>query len=254
MFKISCVNYLNAIPFIKGIEQSDYLKKNASLSLDFPRICAKKIISNEVDIALVPVATIHYLKQYEIVSTHCIAAGKKVKTVCLFSEKPIEEITHILLDFQSLTSVTLVQVLCKEVWKINPVFIPANAGFEADIQGSTAGVVIGDRCFYLENKFSYVTDLAETWFNYTGKKFVFAVWLSSGRKNITDEFKIEFTKALKTGIDTRFDNLKNYNSLNLSNQTIQEYFRDYIEYELNNQNKESINLFLEKSKNIKIQL
>ena len=41
MLKISAVSYLNTIPFIHGLKQSELIKI-INLQLDYPSICAEK--------------------------------------------------------------------------------------------------------------------------------------------------------------------------------------------------------------------
>ncbi|NIV10898.1 MAG: hypothetical protein GWN62_06290, partial [Aliifodinibius sp.] len=53
--------------------------------------------------------------------------------------------THVLLDYQSRTSVNLAKVLLKHYWKKEVVFIDGGIDFREQIKGNTAGVVIGDR-------------------------------------------------------------------------------------------------------------
>ena len=91
MLKISAVSYLNTIPFIHGLKQSELIH-NIDLQLDYPSICADKLINGEVDLALVPVAIIPTLKEAHIISDYCIGADGAVDTVCLYSDVPITEI------------------------------------------------------------------------------------------------------------------------------------------------------------------
>src|ERR1051326_5509574 len=144
--RISAVSYLNSTPFVYGIKK----KLDPSLyelQLDIPSVCAQKLLDDKVDLGLIPVAVIPQLNEHHIVSDFCIGATGKVRSVMLYSEKRLDEIENILLDNQSRTSVLLVQVLAKYSWKIKPHFFNANEGFEKNICGSTAGVVIGDRTF-----------------------------------------------------------------------------------------------------------
>ena len=67
MVRITAVSYLNTIPFIYGIENS-LLSHNIKLNLDYPAVCADKLINDEVDLALVPVVFIADLKEYYIIS------------------------------------------------------------------------------------------------------------------------------------------------------------------------------------------
>ena len=142
MLKISAVSYLNTVPFIHGLKQSELIH-SISLQLDYPSICADKLINGIVDLALVPVAVIPKLLQAHIISDYCIGANGAVDTVCLYSDLPITEIESIALDYQSRTSVALLKILLKEYWELKPEPIKADVGFEDNIKGNHAALVIG---------------------------------------------------------------------------------------------------------------
>jgi len=197
-YKISIVNYTNTLPFKYGMEQDGLLNK-IDLQFDIPSLCAQKLLEDKVDIGLVPVAVLPVLKEYHIISKFCLGSNDKVDTVKLYSAVPLEKIEKVFLDYQSRTSVTLVQILSKFYWKISPQFIQASAGFEKQISGNTAAVVIGDRCFDMNGKFGHEYDLAGEWKEHTGMPFVFAAWVSN--KEIDEAFVGEFEKALSYGIE-----------------------------------------------------
>ena len=194
MLKISAVSYLNTIPFIHGLKQSELIK-TIDLQLDYPSICADKLINGTVDLALVPVAVIPKLKEAYIISDYCIGANGAVDTVCLYSDVPIEEIESIALDYQSRTSVALLRVLLKEYWQYNPELKKANVGFEENIKGNHAALVIGDRAFALNTKHAYIYDLSVIWKEMTGFPFVFAAWVANTK--LPQDFIISFNKALE---------------------------------------------------------
>src|ERR1043166_8619691 len=106
--KISAVAYLNSKPFIYGLEHSRVLDQ-IDLQLDIPSECARKLINNEVEIGLVPVAVLPLIRDRQIISDYCIGAVGKVNSVMLYSDVPLDEIRTVLLDYQSRTSVTLVK-------------------------------------------------------------------------------------------------------------------------------------------------
>ena len=112
-YKVSAVSYLNTIPFIHGIKSSN-ISDFIDLQLDYPSVCAQKLINNEVDIALVPVVVLKDNPQFNIISDYCIGSNGKVDTVCLYSDVPLKEIKEIYLDYQSRTSIELLKVLCKD--------------------------------------------------------------------------------------------------------------------------------------------
>lgn len=175
--RITCVNYTNAIPFIEGIQAADPEGSKVQLSLDIPSVSGKKILEGHADIGLVPVAVLPKLKEYRIISDYCIAGFKKVKSVCLFSQVPLSDIKVVLLDYQSMTSVKLVQVLNTFYWKKDIRFLPAEEDFISAIGGSTAAVVIGDRTFGMHEDYAFVYDLCEEWYHFTGLSFMFAAWV-----------------------------------------------------------------------------
>ncbi len=157
--RISAVSYLNTKPFIYGLYRSE-LADSLQLTLDIPSLCAQKLLTGEADLALAPVAIIPELPGAYIVSDYCIGAVGKVKTVCLFSERPLEKIKRVYLDFHSRTSVALVQILCAQYWHIEPEFVPATEGFEQKIGGETAAVIIGDRAIGRDKQFAYTYNIS----------------------------------------------------------------------------------------------
>ena len=79
------------------------------------------------------------------VSKYVIGANGAVASVALFSEVPIDQIKNIYLDYQSRTSVQLLKILLAQYWKVEVHFLVATEGYIAQISGTTAGVIIGDR-------------------------------------------------------------------------------------------------------------
>jgi len=195
--RISAVSYINAKPFVYGIEKSGFLK-NYSLSLDIPSVCAEKLLKGKVDIGLAPVSIILNLKKYFIFPDFCIGADGPVSSVMLYSDVPLKEIKSIYLDNQSRTSVMLVQILAKMFWKINPQFVSAKKGYEKKIKATSAGIIIGDRNFFIKKKFKHAYDLSEQWKHFTGLPFVFACWISN--KKLDESVAMAFHKSFKFGI------------------------------------------------------
>ncbi|MCW3083685.1 MAG: Chorismate dehydratase [Bacteroidetes bacterium] len=241
MIKISVVSYLNSKPFIDGLERSDLLKE-IDLQLDIPSVCAQKLIDGKVDIGLIPVAVIPQLPEYHIISDYCIGAEGKVASVCLYSDVPLNEITTVLLDYQSRTSVTLVKVLAENFWKIHPQWIKAEANYESNVSGTTAAVIIGDRTFGLENKYKYTYDLAGEWQKFTGLPFVFACWVAN--KKLPDSFIASFNNVLKSGLDNRPALIARLKAANSYNTDIDTYLNKSISYDLTTAKKQALELFL----------
>jgi chorismate dehydratase len=195
---ISIVNYTNTLPFKWALKNSSLLA-SIDLQEDIPSICAQKLKYDQVDLALVPVALLPELSHYYLVSDYCIGAKGKVDSVKLYSAVPLHDISTVVLDYQSKSSITLTKVLTKFFWKANFSFEDAVPGFENQVAGTRAAVVIGDRTFKLNGKYAYEYDLAEEWQKFTGLPFVFAAWVST--KILPESFVKEFNAVLRQGIE-----------------------------------------------------
>lgn len=237
---VSIVNYYNTTPFIYGIKHTGF-QSLVELQLDIPSVCAQKIKNREVEIGLVPVAILPELKNYHIITDFCIGAVGKVDSVKLFSEKPLEELTHILLDYQSKTSVKLVQVLNKYFWKKNIQFLNASKGFETTINDTTGGIIIGDRTFGLKS-FPYEYDLAEEWQKYTQLPFVFACWVSNVQ--LDNQFIDTFNKALGFGVNNIEDSVLEFPN-STPNFDPLDYLKYKISYQFNSDKKVALAKFLD---------
>lgn len=240
--RISVVSYLNALPFISGLEKlAD--SGHVILSKDIPSDCARKLLVGETDIGLVPVAIIPQLKELYIISDYCIAAHKEVQSVMLYSKVPLNEIRTILLDHHSRTSAKLIQLLAAHHWRIKPEFIHDAETNERMVEGQTAALVIGDRALSLYGKFPFQFDLATAWYEFTGLPFVFACWISI--KRLEDHFLTKFNEALKAGVESRNKlSLENY-APELPHDLKSDYLNNIICYELNDEMKKGMRRFLE---------
>ncbi len=187
--KISAVSYTNTLPFLNGIAHSP-VKDKIDLRVDHPSACAQRVIDDEVDMGIIPTAALLSLPEYYINTDFCIGTEGAVDSVFIFSEKPANEISSILLDQQSRTSNGLARILLKYHWNRDVEIVTDG---EAD-----AYVLIGDRTFGKKKMVPYVYDLGLEWKKFTGLPFAFALWVSN--KELPKGFLEEFNEALKYGV------------------------------------------------------
>ncbi|TAD85572.1 MAG: hypothetical protein EAY75_11090 [Bacteroidetes bacterium] len=195
--KVGAVSYLNTKPLLYGLQRLP-IAAHIELTTGFPAQVAGQLKTGAIDLGLVPVAVIPHLPNYEIVSDYCIGATGPVASVCIFSNVPLSQCTHLLLDYQSNTSVALARILLRHHWHLQPQLVPATPGYEALIGGTTAGLVIGDRAFAQRLQSGYVYDLAEAWKAFTGLPFVFAAWISN--MPLPEDFVADFNAANSYGL------------------------------------------------------
>ncbi len=235
MYKISVVSYLNSKVFIKGLEMS---QSTFDYVLDIPSECARKLRENQVDIGLVPVATIPEIPNANIISDYCISADGAVHSVFLFSNTPLDELQVIYLDRHSRSSNKLCQQLTEHYWKINVEWREREIDIPM-IQNGEAFVLIGDRTFDVLDNYDFRFDLSEEWKALTGMPFVFAAWVAN--KKIEPEFTRAFNAALHLGMEYLQDVVRE-NKLN--NFDVHDYLTRKIQYELTENKLDAIQTFL----------
>ncbi|MEP7110937.1 MAG: menaquinone biosynthesis protein, partial [Ferruginibacter sp.] len=244
--RVGAVSYLNTKPLIYGFEKG-MMKDRVELVIDYPAHIATKLMNDEIDIGLIPVAIIPELKEYHIISDFCISCDGSVGSVCLFSNVPLHEVETILLDYQSRTSVALLKILLMNHWGISPRLLEGTEGYESTISGTTAGLVIGDRALLQRLQSIYIYDLGLAWKEMTGLPFVFAAWVSN--KQLTPEFIVSFNDANKFGL-TEIDSVVSENPYAAYN--LHKYYTENIKYKPKFDKLEVIRVFLNKLSRISL--
>lgn len=237
---IAMVGYYNTLPFLYGLKQSSAFK----LILDIPSRCIDYFENQDVDIALVPVATLLERTDFKIVTDYCIGCKGAVRTVSLFSNEKLDKVTKIYLDQDSRTSQLLVKTLCEKLWNIQPIFEECNVRNirTEELPYNEAVLMIGDKVFELEDSFQYNYDLGLEWQKLTNLPFAFAVWIA--RKDVDESIIAELNRALSQGVN-------NINSVLEENKTLStkvnlsEYFNKFIDFHFDSEKEKALNLFFD---------
>jgi len=239
--KVAAVNYLNTKPLLYGIKNHRVMN-DIELYEAYPAMVAQMLLEGSADVGLIPVAVIPELAESHIITDYCIGCNGAVASVCIFSEVPMENITRVYLDYQSRTSVMLAKILLKEYWKSNAELIHATEeSFIHNIKDTTAALIVGDRALIQRQRSPYIYDLGEAWKSHTGLPFVFAAWVSNKRLN--NYFTNAFNEANGTGLQC----INEVAALNKFNDfDLKRYYTKYIHYELNDEKRSGMDLFIKK--------
>ncbi|MDB5200741.1 MAG: menaquinone biosynthesis protein [Ferruginibacter sp.] len=233
------MSYLNTKPLVYAFEQGA-MEQEIELLFDYPAKVAAMLLADQVDVGLIPVAMIPGLSESHIISDFGIGASQPVASVCLFSEVPVSDIKEILVDYQSRTSAALLRILLKKFWKIDPVLTDTKDGYQENIKGTTAGLVIGDRALKQRAHSTYIYDLAEAWRALTGLPFLFAAWVAN--KKLPASFIAAFNQATAEGLQ----HLPEIVAANpFPEYDLFHYYSENIDYILDEQKREALGLFLQ---------
>ncbi len=238
--RISAVSYLNTLPFVYGLK-SVPVGAPFELSLDTPAECARKLICDEADLGLVPVASIPEIENAQAVSDYCIGSDGRVLTVLLLSDYPLQQIKTIFLDTESRTSVKLLKILVKRFWKMDVRWKAMDVPHDRE-SGPAGFLMIGDKTFAERKKFKYQTDLSLEWEKFTGLPFVFAAWVAN--KPLSSGFISGFNKALQYGIENIDRSLGDDKNGLIGREELKDYLKHFISYTLDAKKKQAMALFL----------
>lgn len=143
------------------------------------------LAAGELDVSAV--SAVEYARAahlYHLLPDLAISCDGAVHSVALFSRRPVSELdgATVLVTASSRTSVLLLELLCRHVWKVMPHFatVRAEPGDLASLEAlpHDAVLVIGDAALHLRasNRYPVSEDLGAAWKEWTGLPFVFAVW------------------------------------------------------------------------------
>lgn len=245
--RISLISYLNSRPFVYGLRKSS-LWNPQYISFDVPAVSAQKVIRKEVDLGIIPVATLPLVPNGHIIGNYCISAEDEVYTVALFSNQPIAKAHRVYLDTHSRTSVALTRILSTAIFQQQPLFMDGLPDFKDTTHfGNPLNsldecyLLIGDKVFEYEKYFKYKMDLALRWKQETGLPFVFAAWISN--RELSETWIKEFDQALSLGVN-HIEEVSLAIQSEYPNIPVQEYLSRYIQFELTPKKRDSIDYFL----------
>ncbi len=237
--RVGIVNYLNTKPLIYGLERKP-ISEMIDLIGAYPSRLAQMLKNDEIDIGLIPVASILELSSYHIVGNYCIGTEGEIASVGLFSEVPMKEIKKIYLDYQSRSSVELLKWLITESWGIHPEIVQAeDEDYRSDIHGTTAGLVIGDRALEQRKISTFIYDLGSEWRSITGLPFVFAAWVST--KPMPGDFIKIFDDANALGLQYIEDIVA---AASYGLYDLNKYYKMHLSYRLDENKKKGMEKFL----------
>jgi chorismate dehydratase len=137
-----------------------------------------------------------YPQKYLILPNISISSDVQVKSVLLFSRLPIEELNHHNVGFtdESATSVNLLKVILRSFYCYDNCYNMLKISTIAALADYPAILLIGDTALKAgiqRPQGTYVYDLGELWYRFTGLPFVFALWLVREETAVRQKSEVE---------------------------------------------------------------
>jgi chorismate dehydratase len=191
--RIGRIGYINCAPVYGAIDHGVVaLPTGTGLVTGTPAELNDLLVAGELDISVI--SAIEYARHGRdliLLPELAISCDGPVRSVALFSRRTVGQLDGrtVLLSASSRTSVALLELLCRDVWKVKPRFAEARAEAQ-DLDALArlpheAVLVIGDAALKLAAAGTYPHryDLGEEWKRWTGQPFVFAVWAAQRAAN-----------------------------------------------------------------------
>jgi chorismate dehydratase len=182
--RLGRIGYINCYPVYGAIDRGR-VRVPAELVTGTPAELNDLLVAAELDVSVISaVEFARHAEALRLLSGIGITSDGPVRSVALFSKVPVARLDGrtVLLTASSRTGAALLELLCRDVWKIAPRFAQARAeATDLDRLAELpheAVLVIGDAALLLaaRHAYAYRVDLGEEWKRWTGLPFVFAVW------------------------------------------------------------------------------
>jgi chorismate dehydratase len=184
--RIGRIGYINCAPVYGAIDRGRVaLPPESELITGTPAELNDLLVAGELDVSVISaIEYARHARDLVLLPDLAISCDGPVRSVALFSKQPVGRLSGstILVSASSRTSVALLELLCRDVWRITPKFAEARAEAQ-DLESlgalpHEAVLVIGDAALQLAAGGTYPQryDLGEEWKRWTGQPFVFAVW------------------------------------------------------------------------------
>ena len=248
--RVCAVSYLNTAPLIWGFTHGPW-KGLYDLRFEVPAVCADALKTGIADIGLAPVFELARQPDLLVLPGTAIAARERVRSVLLFSRKPLEAIETLAADTSSRTSVALAQILLARRRGIRPRVRPHAARLDEMLESADAGLIIGDPALRLDpdrkewkGQPLFVYDLGAEWWEMTGLPMVFAVWAVKSRA-ADPELPRHFQESAAYGLE-HLDEIVELESVQrgLDPDLIRRYLTRNTRFDLGEPEQRSLSLFL----------
>ena len=258
--RISASNYSNSAPliwsFIYGANHGKY-----EMILDnAPSHSAELLAQSRVDAALVPVIAYQLIENVRLVPNVCVGARERVQSVCLVTKGcDLTDVKSVSLDISSKTSVALTKIIFREFLNIEPIWTDTKPNLTEMLKDSDCALLIGDPALSIadstntrdtghrtqDKQILRKFDLAETWREFTGFGFVFAMFMANvGKIEVAET--IDFAAARDEGLNHLDEIISNYESqISLSREEFYKYLSENISYTIDNSMQKGLELYFE---------
>lgn len=190
MIRIGKINYTNILPIYYYFDEQRFVNQLKMIP-QVPSQLNQQMKEGNIDLG--PISSFAYAENdgaYYILPDLSVSSKGKVRSIFLFSKKPIEELSGsaIALTSSSATSVALLKIILEKFIQVKVTYHTMSPSLDEMMKEHDAALLIGDDALLASlgnQSYPYVYDLGEEWHKWTDKYMTFAVW--AVRKEVIEE-------------------------------------------------------------------
>lgn len=216
----------------------------------------------EAEIDISPSSSIEYLRnkdKYRLIENNSISSSGPVRSICLFSRTPIEDLKDktVLTSSQSETSVALIKVILRKFYGMNCIFRSTSQPLREALESETAYMLIGDEALVEVHRSRdlCIYDIGDLWYRNTGLPSTFALWIVRRdcyleKRELVDRFTADLDRA-KTEALKNLDRIAEASAMRavLPQADLVAYWEG-ISYEFNRDHRKGLALFEQYAKEL----
>jgi chorismate dehydratase len=192
--RVGRIPYVNCYPVYGAVDRR-LVPLNADLVSGVPSELNALMAAGHLHVSVV--SAVEYARQperYYLLPNLAISCDGPVRSVLLLSRRPASDLggVRVIVSRSSMTSVALLELLFRHVWRCAPEFVAGDAELSdlrrGDADAHEARLIIGDAALSIgatlasggaaRPSYPHVYDLGAEWKRWTGQPFVFAVWVA----------------------------------------------------------------------------
>lgn len=255
--RLGYIEYVNCLPVYHAFEQG-VAALQARMVKGPPTKLNQMFLEGKLDVT--PISSIEFARHSDIaviLPRLSISAEGDVESILLFSKVPVTELDgmRVSLSSSSATSVALLKILFEHYYQVQVEYSVRKPNLEQMLKKADAALLIGDdamtaRAESLEwgRKKLYVTDLGRVWYEFTGMRMIYALWVIHHK--FVEEHPDEIADISRTFIEAKDYGFANVPALiekahirtGLSKEVLEGYFRT-IRYELGEEEQKALLTF-----------
>jgi chorismate dehydratase len=246
--RLGKLTYINCLPVYYGFDTGK-VRCSAELISGYPTELNSWLKEGKLDIS--PVSSIEYARnqeEYLLLPDLSLNSLGQVRSVLLFSKKPIGKLNGkaVALSTRSATSVVLLKVLLKEMFKVRPKYYQCRPGFPEVLKEADAALIIGDEALSAKVRADlYQYDLGSLWQEWTGYPVVFVVWAVRKQSNLVHKDDVRnvykaIRRSLRVGLSHLDDVAETAKMLLPDSRVDLRHYYDHLGYTFDNKMQEAL--------------